>query len=173
MRTQKPPSQLRFLLPSIIITITSNEPGNTEAHKTDRNRPITNHKPWPFEPVKVKFCFLGGPLRWLMAAKNEIVSGLLNFRIRMFVKSAVIVFHICSLVCHWKLQLCITEFVQHSNFYAMKGSCPALQYKAWIGFLSYFILKTCLTACCLTACDSMNLLVSVVALDKLWFAAHY
>ena len=90
-KVQKPPSQLRFSLPSIIITITSNEPGNKETHKMDRNPPITNHKPWPFEPVKVKFCFLRGPLRWLTAAKNAIVSWLLNFRIRMFVKSAVIV----------------------------------------------------------------------------------
>ena len=55
------PSQLRFSLPSITITITNNEPWNTETHKTDRNPPITNHKPWPFEPFKVKFCFLRGP----------------------------------------------------------------------------------------------------------------
>ena len=89
-KVQKPPSQLRFSLPSIIITITSNEPWNTETHKTDRKPPITNHKPWPFEPVKVKFCFLRGPLRWLTAAKNAIVSWLLNFRIRMLVKSPVI-----------------------------------------------------------------------------------
>ena len=88
-KVQKAPSQSRFSLPSIIITITSNEPSNTETHKTDRNPPTTNHKPWPFEPVKVKFCFLRGPLRWLTAAKNAIVSWLLNFRIRMFVKSAV------------------------------------------------------------------------------------
>ena len=40
----------------------------------DRNPPITNHKPWPFEPVKVKFCFLRGPLRWLTAAKNAIAK---------------------------------------------------------------------------------------------------
>ena len=86
---QKPPSQLRFWLPSILITITGNEPWNTETHRTDRNRPITNQKLWPFEPVKVKFCFLRGPLRWLTAAKNAIVSWLLNFRIRMFVKSAL------------------------------------------------------------------------------------
>ena len=66
-----------------------NKGWNTETHKMDRNTPITNHKPWPFEPVKVKFCFLRGPLRWLTAAKNAIVSWLLNFRIRMFVKSAV------------------------------------------------------------------------------------
>ena len=88
-KVQKPPSQLCFSLLSIIITITSNKPENTETHKTDRNLPITNHKPWPFEPVKVKFCFLRGPLRWLTAAKNAIVSWLLNFRIRMFMKSAV------------------------------------------------------------------------------------
>ena len=53
-KVQKPPSQLRFPLPSIIITITSNEPWNTETHKTDRNPPIANQKPWPFEPVNVK-----------------------------------------------------------------------------------------------------------------------
>ena len=88
-KVQKPRSQLRFWLPSIIITITSNEPWNTETHKTERNPPIKNQKPWPFEPVKVKFCFLRGPLRWLTAAKNAIVSWLLNFRIRMFLKSAV------------------------------------------------------------------------------------
>ena len=88
-KVQKPPSQLRFSLPSIKITITINEPWNTETHKTDWNPPITNPKPWPFEPVKVKFCFLRGPLRWLTAAKNVVVSRLLNFRIRMFVKSAV------------------------------------------------------------------------------------
>ena len=57
-KVQTPPSQLRFWLPSIIITIISNEPWNTETHKTDENLPITNQKPWPFEPVKVKFCFL-------------------------------------------------------------------------------------------------------------------
>ena len=90
-KVQKPPSQLRFSLQSIILTITSNEPWNTETHKTDRNSPITNHKPFPFELVKVKFCFLRGTLRWLTAAKNAIVHGLLNFRIRMFVKSGVVI----------------------------------------------------------------------------------
>ena len=73
-KVQKPPSQLRFSLPSIIVTITSNETWNTETHKMHRNPPITNHEPWPFEPVKVKFCFLRGPLRWLTAAKNAIVK---------------------------------------------------------------------------------------------------
>ena len=45
--------------------ITSNEPWNTETHKTDRNPPITNHTQWPLEPVKENFRFLRGPLRWL------------------------------------------------------------------------------------------------------------
>ena len=48
---QKPPSQLRFSLPSIIITFTSNEPWSTETHIMDRNPPITNHKPWPVPVV--------------------------------------------------------------------------------------------------------------------------
>ena len=99
------PSQLRFSLPSIIITITSNEPWNTETLKTNRNPPITNHKPWPFEPVKFKFCFLRGPLRWLTAATKAIVSWFLNFTIRMFVKCAVIVSNMSKLVIQslpWK-----------------------------------------------------------------------
>ena len=61
----------------------------TLKHRTDLNPPITNHRPWPTEGVDVKFCFLRGPLRWLTAVKNTIVSWLLNFRIRTFVKSAV------------------------------------------------------------------------------------
>ena len=73
-KVQKPPSQLRFSLPSIIITITSNEPWNTETHKTDRNPPITNHKLWPFELVKVKFCFLRGPLRWWLRKTQSSVG---------------------------------------------------------------------------------------------------
>ena len=68
---QKRHSQLRFSLPSIIITITSNEPWNTQ---TQNGSISTNHKPWPFEPVKVKFCFLRGPLGWVTAAKNAIVK---------------------------------------------------------------------------------------------------
>ena len=70
-KVQKAPLQLRFSLPSIIITITSNEACNTETPQTDRNPPITNHNPWPFEPVKVRFCFLRDPLRWLTTAKRS------------------------------------------------------------------------------------------------------
>ena len=109
-KVHKPPSQLRFPLPSIIITITSNEPWNTETHKTDRNPPITNHKPWPFEPIKVKFCFLRGPLRWLPARKNAIISGLLNFTIHMFVKRAVI-------------KKCKAIFTLYQTAFAGYGSC--------------------------------------------------
>ena len=36
-----------------------------KTHKTDRDPPITIHKPWPFESVEEKFCLLRGPLRWL------------------------------------------------------------------------------------------------------------
>ena len=44
-KVQTPSSQLRFSLASIMITITSNEPCNTETRKTDRNPPITNYNP--------------------------------------------------------------------------------------------------------------------------------
>ena len=80
---------IAFSLPLIIITITSNKPWNTETYKTDQNPPIINHKPWPFERVKVNLCFLRGPLRWLAATKNANVSWLLNFRIHVLMKSAV------------------------------------------------------------------------------------
>ena len=105
-KVQKPPSHLRFLLSLIVITITSNGPWNTETHTTDGNPPITNHKPWPYEPVNVKFCFFRGRLRWLTAAKNAIVRWLLNFRIRMFVKSAVKCWMQCnvSLSSFWPLK---------------------------------------------------------------------
>ena len=118
-KVQKTPSQLRFSLPSIIITIISNEPWNTETHKTDRNPPITDHKPWPFEPVKVKFCFLRGALRWLTAAKNAIVSWLSNFRIRMFVKSAVMTKKKLGRLdgSHsWRGQLDQNETIENSSF---------------------------------------------------------
>ena len=81
--------RMHFLLPSILITITSNKPWNRETHKVDWSPPITNHKPWPFEPVKVNFCFLRGRLRCLTATKSANVSWLLNVRICVFLKSAV------------------------------------------------------------------------------------
>ena len=51
-KVQKPPSQLCFSLSLFIITITSNEPWNTETHKTDPNPPITNHKYGFLNPLK-------------------------------------------------------------------------------------------------------------------------
>ena len=54
----------------------------TKTHETDRNPPITNHRPWPFEPVDVKFCFPRGLLRWLTAAKKcnrQLAFELQNF----------------------------------------------------------------------------------------------
>ena len=74
-KAQKPPSQLRFSLPFVIITITSNEPWNTESHKTDQNPPITNHKPWRFEPFELISCFLRGPLRWLASDSFFLTRG--------------------------------------------------------------------------------------------------
>ena len=70
-------------------TITKNESWNTKTHKRHRNPPIKNHKPWPFEPFKVNICFRRGLLRWLTAVKNANVTWLLNFRICVFLKSAV------------------------------------------------------------------------------------
>ena len=51
---------------------------------TQSGSKTTNHKPWPFEPVK--FCVLRGQLKWLTSVKNANVSWLLNFRICMFLK---------------------------------------------------------------------------------------
>ena len=73
-----------------VIMITSNKLWNTETHKMDQNPPISNHKPWPTEPVEVNFWFLRGPLRWSTAVKIALnVSWLLNFRICMSMKSTV------------------------------------------------------------------------------------
>ena len=66
---------------------------------TQSGSKITNHKPWPFEPVK--FCFLRGRLKWLMAVKNANVCWLLNFRICMFLKRAAILYWGIEMVsCH-------------------------------------------------------------------------
>ena len=39
-------------------------------NQTDRERPITNHKTWPFVLVQINVCFLRGLLRWLTEQKN-------------------------------------------------------------------------------------------------------
>ena len=50
---------------------------------------------WPFEPAEVKFCFLRGPLRWLMAAKNVIIhtSHLLTKYITWCTSCQAVLFH--------------------------------------------------------------------------------
>ena len=53
------------------ITIISNEPWNSETHKRDWNPPITNLKPRPFEPIRVKFCFLRGPIKMLDSSEKH------------------------------------------------------------------------------------------------------
>ena len=88
-KVQKPPSQLCFSLPSIIITITSNELWNKETHKTDRNPPITDLKPWPFEPLLRKVLFPRRSVNMIDGSHLANVSWLLSFRVRVFLKSAV------------------------------------------------------------------------------------
>ena len=47
----------------------------TNTHKTNRNPPIANHKPWPFEPVEVNVCFLRGPLESAKPSKIILSDG--------------------------------------------------------------------------------------------------
>lgn len=72
----------------IIIAITSSGPWRTETHRMDWNPTITNHKPWTFELIEVKFCFLRGLISWLMTVKAN-VSLLLIFWVRISSKSMV------------------------------------------------------------------------------------
>ena len=95
-----------------VIMITSNKLWNTETHKMDQNPPISNHKPWPIEPIEVNFCFLRGLLRWSTAVKKANVSWLLNFRIWMFMKSTVN--QICSLFVPQMLHLYIRWLIPPS-----------------------------------------------------------
>ena len=75
----------------------SNEPWNKETHKTDRNPPITNHKPWPFEPVEANLCFLRGQLRWSAAAKKANVMAFELQNSRVYEKRSNV--RCCSRVC--------------------------------------------------------------------------
>ena len=72
----------------------NHEQWNLNHRNTQSGSKTTNHKPWPFEPVK--FCVLRVRLKWLTSVKNANVSWLLNFRICMFLKK-------CSntLLRHW------------------------------------------------------------------------
>ena len=90
---------IHFLgLPFTIAFFAAVNHNNDHKQRTLQHRNIpnglhsTNHKSQTmisFVPVKVKFSFLRGPLRWMTVAKNTNVSWLLNFRIRVFLKSAV------------------------------------------------------------------------------------
>ena len=51
-------------------TITKQGTLKHETNKTDRNPPITNQKPWPFELMPVNMYVLTGPLRWLTEQKK-------------------------------------------------------------------------------------------------------
>ena len=90
MRTLKFKSRLHIIAIFTAVNHNCNHKQRTlKQRNTQNGSKSTNHKSWPFEPIKVKLCFLRGLLRWLTAAKNAILSWLLNLRIRMFVKSAV------------------------------------------------------------------------------------
>ena len=60
----KPPSQLCFLLLSIVITFISNESWHADTHKT-----------WSFESVKVNYFSLKGPLIWVTTKKTQTSVG--------------------------------------------------------------------------------------------------
>ena len=53
---------------------------NTETNKTDQNSSITNHKQRTSHLVEVNFCFLRGPLGWLMAAREFACFWKANYR---------------------------------------------------------------------------------------------
>ena len=72
---------------------------NLETEKHTKRIEIHKSQTMTFWTREVKFCFLRGPLRWLTAAKNAIVGWVLNSRIRMFVKSAIL---ICGPQSTWK-----------------------------------------------------------------------
>ena len=105
----------------------------TLKHRNTQNgSKSTNHKPWPFEPIKVKFCYLRGLLRWLTAVKNAIVSWLLNFTIWMFVKSAVIT-SFCKNSMFHKLDgyLHLTPNLLYLQGYDVLNSAPGLSSLYW------------------------------------------
>ena len=83
-KVRKPPLQLRFSLPLIIITITSNEPWNTENHKTDRNSPIVDHKPWPFWTRISKVLFPKRSAKIIGGSEKSKRQLVLNVKVRVF-----------------------------------------------------------------------------------------
>ena len=112
-------------------------------YKMDRNQPIANHKPWPFEPVKVNFSFLRGPQTWLMAVKNTNISWFFNFIIGMFLKSTVTVLTVllmwAFLSCRilWKKnKVAETEAISFSIFYNNS------LYLFLILIASFYVLRT-------------------------------
>ena len=91
LKVQKPPFQLHYFFAAVKHNYEYKQ--QTLKHRNTQNgSKSTNDKPWIFELVKVNFCFLRGPLRWLTVMKNANVSWVLNFRIPVFLKSIVIKF---------------------------------------------------------------------------------
>ena len=75
--------------------------------------------------------FLRGPLRWLTAAKNANVSWPLNFRVRVFLKSAVkaATFLSKSSNMPWRNQICIAPVSATGIakcLYSKETTCPRI-----------------------------------------------
>ena len=80
-KAQKPPSQSRFLLLSIIIMITSKEPWNTETHKMDQNPLLTDHTAKIFDKSEKGKCQLAFELQSShVFEKRSKVTSLKNLR---------------------------------------------------------------------------------------------
>ena len=79
-------------------TITKQRTLKHEIIKRDRNPPIPNHKPWPFELVQANMCSLRGPLRWLTEQKKP------NFAINTDRVFCFVLSCFCLFVCLFVLQ---------------------------------------------------------------------
>ena len=87
--SSKPNWRLGFSLPSIIIMATANEPWNTETNKMNRNLPITTKRHDLL--IRLKWASVSQEVRlddW-QQRKTQTISGGLNFRVRMLLKTAI------------------------------------------------------------------------------------
>ena len=144
--------------------IISNEPWNTETHKTDWNPPIKSHKQRPFEPVEENVRFLRGPLRWLrvshiflMRDQNAPCNHRKTVLISKFESRKICVagyqcdnsdfdFCIAKTYCHLMWHFCrvsdsrrlerIQERALRAN-YIVISIHPMVNYYLWPGYLLY------------------------------------
>ena len=91
MRTLKFKSHLQICVYRFRQSYLRSQATKLETEKHTKRIEIHKSQTMTFWTREVKFCFLRGPLRWLTAAKNAIVGWVLNFRIHMFLKSAILI----------------------------------------------------------------------------------